>query len=237
MKRGFFFTVVIVVLATVVPQTLLAQDETPYIEMQSKVEREVVPDELNLSIVIRESDYKGKKTLQEMQDAMIKVLKANSIDVNESLSIDFMGSSVSYKAFSNRVVPRTQATYTLKLGEAAVMQKIIYDLEEKGITNISLASTKYTKDEQLKIEMGVEAMKKAQEQARAFAGAVGQDIGKAINVTSWMSHSSGNNPRIMYKSSMMLANDESGDAVSASPEISIGKLTYTINVTVRFELK
>ena len=172
-----------------------------------------------------------------MQDAMIKVLKANSIDVNESLSIDFMGSSVSYKAFSNRVVPRTQATYTLKLGEAAVMQKIIYDLEEKGITNISLASTKYTKDEQLKIEMGVEAMKKAQEQARAFAGAVGQDIGKAINVTSWMSHSSGNNPRIMYKSSMMLANDESGDAVSASPEISIGKLTYTINVTVRFELK
>lgn len=212
------------------------ENNVPYIEMQSRVEREVSPDELYLSIVIKESDYKGKKSLQEMQDAMVGVLKVNRIDVPEALTIDFMGSSVSYKVFSSRVVPRTQATYTLKLTDAAIMQKVIYDLEEQGITNISLVSTKYSNEEALKVEMGVEAMKKAQQQARAFAGAVGQDIGKALSINSWMSQSSPQ-PR-MYKARAISAVEESSnDAVSAAPAIAVSKLTYTINVTVRFELK
>lgn len=236
MRKSIFILFASVMLMCAFPQWVTAQVDRPYIEMQSRVEREVAPDELYLSIVIKESDYKGKKTLQEMQGAMIAVLKVNRIDVAEALSLDFMGSSVGYKIFSSRVVPRTQATYTLKLSDAAIMQKIIYDLEEKGITNISLVSTKYSNEDALKIELGVEAMKKAQEQARAFAAAVGQDIGKAVSINSWMSQ---NNPQPrMYKSAVMMDRaNVSEDAVSSAPEIAVSKLTYTINVTVRFELE
>lgn len=236
MRKSIFILFASLMLMCAFPQWVMAQAERPYIEMQSRVEREVAPDELYLSIIIKESDYKGKKTLQEMQDAMIAVLKVNRIDVPEALSLDFMGSSVSYKVFSSRVVPRTQATYTLKLGDVAIMQKIIYDLEEKGITNISLVSTKYSNEDALKIELGVEAMKKAQEQARAFAAAVGQNIGKAVSINSWMSQSNPQ-PR-MYKSAVMMERaNVSEDAVSSAPEIAVSKLTYTINVTVRFELE
>ncbi len=226
----------ILVMSVIAMQGAFAQEQTPYIEMQTRVEREVAPDELYLSITIKESDYKGKKSLQEMQEAMVAVLRANKIDVNEALSIDFMGSSVSYKGFSGRVVPRTQATYTLKLGDAVLMQKVIYDLEEKAITNISLLSTKYSNEDALKIELGVEAMKRAQEQARAFAAAVGQDIGKAVSVNSWMSQSNPQ-PR-MYKSAAMAVGESNAqDSAPAAPVIAVSKLTYTINVTVRFELK
>lgn len=236
MRKSIFILFASLMLMCAFPQWVMAQAERPYIEMQSRVEREVAPDELYLSIIIKESDYKGKKTLQEMQDAMIAVLKVNRIDVPEALSLDFMGSSVSYKAFSSRVVPRTQATYTLKLSDVAIMQKIIYDLEEKGITNISLVSTKYSNEDALKIELGVEAMKKAQEQARAFAAAVGQNIGKAVSINSWMSQSNPQ-PR-MYKSAVMMERaNVSEDAVSSAPEVAVSKLTYTINVTVRFELE
>lgn len=210
--------------------------QQPYIDMQSRVEREVTPDELYISITINESDYKGKKSLQEMQDAMIGVLKANRIYIPDCLSIDFMGSTISYKMFSSRVIPKSSAKYILKLSDASIMQKIIYDLEEQGISNIELVETKFTKDEELKTELGIEAMKKAQEQARAFAGAIGQEIGKAISISSWSSHSSPQ-PRL-YKSRAMVTEEGADNAMGGyAPAIPVSKLTYQVNVNVRFELK
>ena len=225
-------------MALVTPALLVAQDVSqPYIDMQAKVEREVTPDELYISIVIKESDYKGKKTLQEMQDAMIGVLKMNRIDIPESLTLDFMGSNVSYKIFSSRVVPKSEARYILKLYDASIMQKVIYDLEDKGISNIELVETKYTKVDELKTELGIEAMKKAQQQAQALAGAIGQQIGKAVTISSWSSRNSVQ-PRL-YKSRAMLSVEETvsdNDAGAVQPVISVSKLTYTVNVNVRFQL-
>ena len=230
--------IALVAMILILPLTSSAQNEVPNIDMQAEAQREVIPDELYLSIIIKESDYKGKKTLQQQQEAMIGVLKANRIDVPESLTLDFMGSSLDYKTFSKRVAPRSSASYILKLSDAAIMQKIIYELEEKQITNIQLAKTRFTKEEQLITELGVEAMQKAQRQATAYSGAVGQSIGKAIKISSWNTSSSPQ-PR-MYKSRNTILTEESAadTAVGALPEsISISKLTYTVHVNVKFELK
>lgn len=227
-----------VILLSASPAECAAQEpQNAYIEMQAKSEREVTPDELYISITIKESDYKGKKTLQQMQDAMIAVLKANNVDIAESLTLDFMGSSVSYRTFSKRVNPRSEAKYILRLSDAGLMQQVIYGLEEKEISNIELEETKYTKAEELKTELGVEAMRKAQEQARALAGAVGQEIGKAITISSWMSQSNPQ-PR-MYKTRVLMssaANADTEESAQATP-LQISKLTYTVNVSVKFELK
>lgn len=236
-ERNILGLMVLFALIMVMPASLMAQESSqPYIDMQAKVEREVIPDELYISIVIKESDYKGKKTLQEMQDAMIGVLKVNRIDIPECLSLDFMGSNVSYKIFSSRVVPKSQARYILKLYDASIMQKVIYDLEDKGISNIELVETKYTKADELKTELGVEAMKKAQQQAQALAAAIGQEIGKAITISSWNSQNT-LQPRL-YKSRTMLVEESANDNASGSaePVISVSKLTYTVNVSVRFQL-
>lgn len=238
-KRTNITTVTIIALFCLlcVPQTTTAQSQ-PYIEMQASVEREVTPDELYISITIKESDYKGKKTLAEMQEAMMGVLKINRIDVPECLSLDFMGSNVSYKVFSRRVIPRSQARFILKLSDAAIMQKVIYDLEDVGISNIELIETKYSKEDELRTEIGMEAMKKAQKQAIAYASAIGQEIGKAISVSSWASQ---NTPRPrLYKAT---GNSLAGDFVVAeesedsTPVLSIRKLAYSVNVNIRFELK
>lgn len=228
-------TLALMLIILAMPTTVSAQESMqPYIDAQSKVEREVTPDELYLSITIKESDYKGKKTLEEMQKLMIKVLRENNIDIEESLSLNFMGSNVSYRIFSKRVTPKSEAKYILKLSDAATMQNIIYKLESIEISNIELVETKYSKAEQLNIELGIEAMKKAQEQARAFAGAIGQEIGKAITISSWTSHSSPQ-PRL-YKSRAVMSEEVSNDSAGSEPSISVSKLTFTVNVNVRFQL-
>lgn len=220
------------------PLTARAQNESPNIEMQAESQRQVTPDEIHLSIAINESDYKGKKRLQELQDAMIGVLKRNRIDIPEALTLDYMGSIIDYKTFSKQVVPRSQATYMLKLSDAGIMQKIIHELEEQGITNIRLTETRYTKEDAILTELGVEAMKKAQAQASAYAAAVGQSIGKAIRISSW-STSSSPQPRLYKNRTSLIAEETSADGSDAiQPQmLSISKLTYTVHVNVKFELK
>lgn len=236
--KFFFATVVIVITTIALPQRVTAQtqNQQAYIDMQARAEREVIPNEIYLTITIKESDYKGKKTLQEMQNAMIGVLKSNKIDIQEALSINYMGSTVSYKLFSSRVTPKSNAKYMLKLNDTETMQKVICDLEEKEISNIELTKTKYTKEEELITELGIEAMKKAQSQARALAGAVDQEIGKALTISSWSSHSAPQ-PRMYKARNMAMVEESAADITDDSNSIPVGKLTYQVNVNVRFELK
>ena len=209
----------------------------PKIDVSTTVTREVTPDELYLSITINEKDYKGKKSLEEMQKTMIDVLKANKIDTKECLSLNYMGSDVSYKTFSKSIKPKTQATYMLKLYDAAIMQQVIAALEERQISNIDLTKVKYTKEKELKNEMAVEAMQQAQSEAGVLAGAIGQEVGKAISINSWMNGGEAQ-PRI-YKARANYAMADGAVMESAQPstQFNIGKITYSFGVNVRFELK
>lgn len=220
------------------PITAKAQNITqPYIDINSTATREVTPDEIYLRITIKESDYKGKKSLEEMQEAMLGALKINRIDIPECLTLNYMGSDVSYKMFSKNINTRTEATYTLKLHDVATMQNVISALEERQISNIDLIRTKFTKEKELKSELSIEAMQQAQAEARTLAGAIGQEIGKALSINYWM-NSNDSQPRL-YKARANMVMDESAFAGAGqqAPTFGIGKITYSLNVNVKFELK
>lgn len=220
-----------------IPQETTAQSiADAYIDISTTVEREVSPDELYLQITIREKDYKGKKSLEEMQEALIGALKVNRIDVPQCLTLNYMGSEIGYKSFSKSIKSQTEATYMLKLNDVATMQSVISALEKRQISDIELVRTKYTGEKELKEEMGVEAMQLAKAEAQMLAGAVGQEAGKAITISYWM-NSGQTQPRV-YKARMSnFAEEAAVDNASGEPIISIGKNTYRFTVNVRFELK
>ena len=225
-------------LLAILPITAKAQNITqPYIDISSTATREVTPNEIYLRITIKESDYKGKKSLEEMQEAMLGALKINRIDIPECLTLNYMGSDVSYKMFSKNINTRTEATYTLKLNDVATMQNVISALEERQISNIDLVKTKFTKEKELKHELAIEAMQQAQAEARTLAGAIGQEIGKALSINYWM-NSNDSQPRL-YKARANMVMDESAVAGEGqqAPTFGIGKITYSLNVNVKFELK
>lgn len=226
-----------IMLFLTMPTKSTAQTATqPYIDINATVEREVTPNELYLQITISEKDYKGKKTLEEMQDAMIGVLEINRIDIPECLTLSYMGSEISYKTFSKNMIAKTEATYLLKLNDATTMQNVIASLEERQISDIELVRTKYTGEKELKAEMGVEAMQQAKAEAQILTGAIEQEIGKAINISYWMS--SGESQPRLYKSQARSMTEEAiADNSVMQPVISIGKNTYRFTVNVRFELK
>ena len=228
--------VIAVAIITSAPIAAIAQEQArPSIDQSTKAERKVTPDELFLSITINEKENKGKTTVEEQQSLMIKTLQSLGINVEKELTLNFMGSEISYTTFHRNIAPRTTATYTLKLGNAGTMQKVISKLEANGITNIQLVKTNYTKADELYKELGIEAMQKAQSQATALAGAVGQSIGPAISISSWSSTSGNTQPRLYKARSSNL--DTLVEENSAEPQIEVGEITYTVNVNVRFLLK
>ena len=238
MKRFSIATSIIAALLMfAIPQETTAQSRADaYIDISTTVEREVSPDELYLQITIREKDYKGKKSLEEMQEALIGALKVNRIDVPQCLTLNYMGSEIGYKSFSKSIKSQTEATYMLKLNDVATMQNVISALEERQISDIELVRTKYTGEKELKEEMGIEAMQLAKAEAQMLAGAIGQEAGKAMTISYWM-NSGQTQPRV-YKARMSnIAEDSAVDNASNAPIISIGKNTYRFTVNVRFELK
>lgn len=231
MKKTILALITICLFSTL-PTKSQSQTE-PYIDLNTTVEREVTPDELYLQITISENDYKGKKSLEEVQNSMIGALKANRIDISECLTLNYMGSEVDYKLFSKSIKPKTEATYTLKLYDIAIMQQVITSLEERQISNIELIRTKYTKETELKASMAVEAMQQAQIEAKILAEAIGQEAGKAISISSWFQ---GAQTRV-YKTRSMVIENASLEDGSSSTQFGISKLNYRFGVNVRFELK
>ena len=232
MKKIFQMAIIIAVAMVFAP---VKAQEQPYIDMNTTVEREVTPDEIFLRITIDENDYKGKKTLEQMQKSLLEVLRKSNVDAAEALSLNYMGSEVGYKLFSKDIKPKTEAVYTLKLHDVITMQKVIESLENVQLTNIILAKTKYTKEEELKRSMSIDAMRQAQAEARVLAGAVEQQVGKAISISSWISKGETAQPRL-YKS-RSVSNDAMDISEEQTSQISIAKITYRFNVSVRFELK
>ena len=146
-----------------------------------------------------------------------------------------MGSSVKFKTFSSKIKTRTEAVYILKLTNADTMQKIINLLEEKEISNIVLAETKYSKIKELESELGIEAVKQAKQRATELVSAIGQEIGKAIYINSWSMNEivSPRNYKMMASRSAV----QEDAAMGATTPLSITENEYSVDVNVRFELK
>lgn len=227
----------IIIFVSVIPTSIWAQaEEKPHVMQYTTCERKVTPDELYLSITINEKDNKGKKSLEDLQSSMITALQRLGINVEKALTLNFMGSEISYTTFKRNINPRTNASYTLKLDNANTMQEVIAHLEAIDITNIQLVKTKYSKADDIYNELGIEAMVMAKKQAETLAGAIGQSIGPALSINSNRYSSESNRPRLYKARNTAIEESATSDSYS-EPQIEIGEITFSVNVTVKFLLK
>lgn len=239
MKRIAQYAASLLLMLLFAAPSLVAQNNlptVPYIEVRGAATRKVTPDELYLRITIKESDYKGKKSLAQLQQEMINVLRRNDVKVDEQLTVQSMGSSMKLKAFTSKILTRTEGVYILKLTDVETMQDIIAELEEAEISNIALVETKYSKKKELESELGIEAVRQAKQRAEELAGAIGQQIGKAIYINTWSMNEivSPRNYKTMAARGVMM--NEAADAAPAVT-LSVTENEYSVDVNVRFELK
>ena len=208
------------------PAAAQTQEAFPsYIQVNGRAEKEIVPDEFYLSIVIAARDSKGKISVEQQQKAMIAALKRDGIDVEKQLKVANLSSE-----FFKKNTSVATAKYQLRLGSAAEVSKAWQTLDDLGISNVSIQKVSHSQLEQLKQQVRIEAMQDARSSAQMLAGAVGQSIGKCFYV-----YDSNNdvipayyNNGIMMRSMKMMDTAAEGAAEEESLDFKTIKLQYSV---------
>lgn len=208
------------------PAAAQTQEAFPsYIQVNGRAEKEIVPDEFYLSIVIAERDSKGKISVEQQQKAMIAALKRDGIDVEKQLKVANLSSE-----FFKKNTSVATAKYQLRLGSAAEVSKAWQTLDDLGISNVSIQKVSHSQLEQFKQQVRIEAMQDARNSAQMLAGAVGQSIGKCFYV-----YDSNNdvipayyNNGVMMRSMKMMDTAAEGAAEEESLDFKTIKLQYSV---------
>ena len=172
----------LVFLAAALAMTLTAAAQTQeaypsYIQVNGRAEKEIVPDEFYLSIVIDERDSKGKISVESQQREMIAALRRQGVDVEKQLKVANLSSE-----FFKKNTSVATAKYQLKLGSAAEVANVRQALDKLGISDVSILRVSHSNIDALKEEVRVEAIRNAQQSARTLAQAIGQTVGKCFYI-------------------------------------------------------
>ncbi|MGB2415834.1 MAG: SIMPL domain-containing protein [Flavobacteriaceae bacterium] len=154
----------------------------PYLETTAKVDSLVQPDRIYLSILIQEKEDRNKTTVETQEQLLAEVLENLNIDLKKQLRIEDLASNYKKYFLRKKSVLKSKA-YELVVYDGLTASNVLIHLEAKGISNVQLTKTKYSKTEALKMALRSKAILKAKAQATALVTPLEQSLGKAIFIS------------------------------------------------------
>ena len=155
------------------------KDELPYIEVTGTAEKEVIPNEIFIDIIIREK-YSGKNkiTIQEQEDKFKAILKSLGIDLS---NLSMSGANADYvRVRWQKKDVLTKGEYSLKVTDANLVGKVFQELEKLEITDAFISKVNHSQIESLRKEVKILAIKAAKNKADYLLEAIGQQAGKPL---------------------------------------------------------
>ena len=153
--------------------------DQPYLETTATADTLVQPDIIFLDILIQEKDSKNKISVEELETKMAKTLEALNIDLSKQLALSDLASNFKTYFLKQKDVLKSKA-YTLKVFSAQTASKVLVELENIGISNITLDKIEYSEIEALKLKLKSKAVQKAKIQADYLVAPLNQKVGKAL---------------------------------------------------------
>lgn len=177
MKRVILILAAVLLAVGVQAQDPSEQAFPSFVEVSSRADRDVAPNQVFLSITINERESKGRITVEEQERDMVAALKALGIKTNLDLRVSDMSSSLLKR---NQAV--TTKSYQLELNDVALVGDVYTALNEIGITTINIEKVTNTNMDTIQNELRVEAIQNARANAKLMAEALDQTIGKAFYI-------------------------------------------------------
>lgn len=207
-------------------------DTRKKIEVNGNAEIEVTPDEIYVGISLKEylKDTRKKITIEELE----RQLQAATIKAGIA-SEDFMINNVSgyTNYWEKKKDPQFMASkqYTIKVKDLNKLNDIFASVDPKGVAYTNIERYAYSKQEELKKDLKIKALKDAKNKATYLTEAIGEKLGGALEISETGSESY---PQPYYRNTMVMKT-EMADA--AMPEIDFKKIKLTALVRAVFEIK
>jgi uncharacterized protein YggE len=205
---------------------------TPQINVNGEGKVKAIPDQAFISVSV---DTKGSKAteVKKENDAIVeKVIQA--IKKNNLPKQDVQTKRISlnpvYDYEKKKYSYNATQTIEILLKNLDQYDALMEDLTNAGINRITNVEFRSSKIEQYKSDARKQAMLEAKRKAEDYVSAIGQKVGKALNISD---NTQVYYPQPMYEMKSAMA----GNADAAPREtLAIGEITVTANVSVSFIL-
>jgi uncharacterized protein YggE len=155
--------------------------DQPYLEVTGSADTLIEPDEIYINIIISEKDNRDRIPVEEQETRMLASFKEMGIDIENNLSVNYMGSNFKYILLKGKEVIKTRQ-YVLKVRDARTAAQVFLLLEQLDISNTSIQKVNYSAINSLRNVMRNKAVANARERAIALASALQQNVGNAIHL-------------------------------------------------------
>jgi uncharacterized protein YggE len=208
--------------------------EPPYIEIQARAEKEVVPDQIYVMIALFEiQDGRKSIKLAEQESKLKSIVKSLGLPLS---NLSLYNAQANYGNINmwgkKEVIDRKY--YSLKVSNAETIGKLYEELNKIYINEAYIYKSEYSQKDSLLQDLRIEAMRKAKNQANVMTRAIGSKVGKPLIIREQQEYYP-----VAYENAMMTKGlYETEDAVSSnlSESMEYKPLKISLSVYVKFGL-
>lgn len=176
---------ILIALLFLIPLASIAQSgaknfiDQNYIEVNGKAKLFITPDQIYIRILLAELDNKNRIPIAELEEKMTKTLDRIGIDLSKDLFVKDISSRFKSGFLSKDAIVLSKE-YQLLVRDGKTAYQVFLELENSGISNVSIEKLDHSKILDYRKEVKVNAIKAAKEKAELLAMAIDQNIGKAL---------------------------------------------------------
>jgi uncharacterized protein YggE len=209
--------------------------EPPYIEVQARAEKEVVPDQIYVMIALFEiQDGRKSIKLAEQESKLKNIVKSLGLPLSNLSLYNAQANYGNINMWGKKdVIDRKY--YSLKVSNAETIGKLYEELNKIYINEAYIYKSEYSQKDSLLQDLRIEAMRKAKNQANVMTRAIGSKVGKPLIIREQQEYYP-----VAYENAMMTKGlYETDDAVSSnmSESMEYKPLKISLSVYVKFALE
>jgi uncharacterized protein YggE len=213
------------------PFFLSAQENfrEPFIEVTGTAYREIEPNEIYVSIRLKEfEENRQKVSLEKLEKDFYNAVKEAGID-RSRVELAGAGSDLDKFRRKDKEAYR-EKTFQIKLTSASELEKFIEKLSAVKVDSVDITRLDHTDYEKIKLDLKIEALKAARSKAETLVKSIGSQLGKPLMIRDF---DFGPQPYIEMKANVRMM-----DATQpADDPIAFRKIKLQAQITAQFEIK
>ncbi|AWH75101.1 SIMPL domain-containing protein [Dokdonia sp. Dokd-P16] len=220
-----------ILLFTVMSLTAQTNTMEPLVNVTGEGIVKVIPDGVSIKVRVETQGKEAQQVKAENDqsiDKVIKFLRSQGID-SKYVQTEYINLNKNYDYNSKTYNYNANQTLTIQLKDIKMYEGVMTGLLNSGINRIDNVQFTSSKMDALKADARIEAIKDAKDKATAYAEALGQTIGKAVQISE-QGTSSPQPP--MYKARMMSMEMDNAGGETIAP----GELMIITKIAVSFKL-
>jgi len=214
-------------------QVIMEKPLVKKIEVTGSAEQEVLPDEIFVTVSLREyfkeKDNKVKIDIMILEKQLQKAVEESGIP-KENFTIEAINGTREWWGKKKPTTFLESKSYVLKVPNLYKIDGIISKVDEKGVAFTNIDRYEFSKIEQLRKEIKIKALQAAKEKAKFLLEGIGEQMGEALDI---IEIDNGYNPQPVAYSKMMMRSAKMDISADIMPESTID----VQKIKVRYEMK